>query len=107
MSKKSETNEETDHKLGVLIEHMNDQFARVLEAVDSSQETLKDEILRGNERLEKIESQSTGLSIDIMSIKSKVDTLKIRSDRRTREHEDTERAIKSLYKRVENLEKTS
>ena len=107
MAKKAEIDEKIDRKLGVLVEHMNDQFERVLEAVESTQESLKEEIQRGNERLEKIEHQNNRSAIDIQSMKHKIDTLKIRSDRQTREQEDTDRSIKSLDKRVARLEKSS
>jgi hypothetical protein len=79
--------EEFERKLGVLVEHMNDQFERVLEAVDSKTAAIP-EIQKKLEKLDHISDDVEMIKADVKMQSLKVDSvqhnvkmLKLRSDK--------------------------
>ncbi|HEY1835689.1 MAG TPA: hypothetical protein VGG13_02610 [Candidatus Saccharimonadales bacterium] len=78
MVQKDESIEEIiDRELGVLIEHMDDQFAIVLEAVDMS----TSKIPAMGERLEKVEHDITSIKLTTMNNPHDLRLIKIRTEK--------------------------
>lgn len=110
MSKKPEdeivTQDYLDRKLGVLVEHMNDQFQRVLESMESRLQPLdkigpmEEKIQTINDRLEVVEYDAKITRKTVESMKNDIHASKVRSDM----HEDT---LIQHSKRLEELESKS
>lgn len=66
-----------DRKLGVLVENMNDQFQRVLEAVESH----TSKIPKMSERIEKLESDMSSVRLDTMVTRDSMNIIKIRTEK--------------------------
>lgn len=102
--KPEDTEDLIDRKLGMLIEHMNSQFERVLESVESATKPvgqigpMNEKLQTISDRLEVIEydSKLTRLSVD--SIKHDTKMLKLRSDR----NEDTQRQQAARIDKLES-----
>lgn len=66
-----------DRKLGVLVENMNDQFHRVLEAVENH----TSKIPKMSERIEKLESDMSSVRLDTMVTRDSMKIIKIRTEK--------------------------
>lgn len=92
--------EKISNQLSVFIEHMNDQFERVLEAVDSKTEP----IAKMSDSLEVIEAETKMNSLKIESIKHDTKMLKLRSDNDQKTKQQVLDELTLLRNRVKKLE---
>ena len=68
---------EVDNKLGLFIEHMNGQFERVLEAVESS----TSKIPKISEQIEKLEHDITWVRLHTSGLNGDLKLVKIRTEK--------------------------
>lgn len=64
-----EVDERIDMRLGVLIEHMNDQFERVIEVIDQRTAPIPKVL----ERLDRIESRLDHIETDVIILRKKIE----------------------------------
>lgn len=103
--------DEFERKLGVFVEQMNDQFERVLEAVDSksspiaeSQAKIEKKLGKLSDDVEMIKADTKMQNVKIDSIQHDVKMLKLRSDTENERLDDLDKDVKSLDARVAKLE---
>ncbi len=95
-SKQSDEKPVSQAQFGTFIEHMNDQFERVLEAVTSSTE----KIPRISERLENVESDINHLKITTFNLPRDLKLIK----NRTEKIEDIKDQLENNTSRIADLE---
>lgn len=88
-----------DRKMGFFIEQMNDQFAKVLEAVDHS----TGKIPAMSERLEKVEHDMTAIRLAMIGIPGDLKLLKIRTEKL----DDITSQLEDHETRIAGIERTS
>lgn len=107
MPKKTNDDQHTesivDRKIGVIIEHMNDQFERVIEAVQSVRDTTK-VIPKMSERIESVEYEVRIVRLAASSASDGTKLLKIRSEKILEELEDINRQLSIHDSRISKLE---
>ncbi len=105
--KKDAVDEKIDAQLDVFIEHTNDQFDRVIEAIQGQTETLQADVKKipvMSERLEKLENTMASVRLDTMTTSSTVSLLKARSNRSIEEYESLKHDVISVNERITKLE---
>lgn len=87
MSQSNNINNELDQKLGVFIEHMNDQFERVIEAVQSSTDSMAKNQESIRQKLDRVADDIVMTKADVKlqnlrvdSLQRNVKILRLRSD---------------------------
>lgn len=87
VSQSNNINNELDQKLGVFIEHMNDQFERVIEAVQSSTDSMAKNQESIRQKLDRVADDIVMTKADVKlqnlrvdSLQRNVKILRLRSD---------------------------
>jgi archaellum component FlaC len=103
-NKNDPTDEKIDAKLGMFIEHLNDQFDRVLEAGEGQSDKLQKKLQLISDRLERVEKDSTWIRFEVSSIQKDANMLKLRSDKHEDTREQNAKEVKTLQNRLTKLE---
>ncbi len=97
------SSKDIDRKIGVVIEHMNDQFERVLEAVQSMTETIKP-LPKMGERIEKIEREVKLIGLTAYSSVHNIEVIKVRSEKIIEELNEIKDSLVNHKQRIKQLE---
>ena len=97
------SSKDIDRKIGVVIKHMNDQFERVLEAVQSMTETIKP-LPKMGERIEKIEREVKLIGLTARSSVHNIEVIKVRSEKIIEELNEIKDSLVNHKQRIKQLE---
>ena len=89
-----------DAKMGIFIEHINDQFERVIEVINQKTRLIP-EI---NRQLNTLAERITHVSVDVTLLKKEVATLRVEVNEQRSSHSSLLEAIPDLDARVTKLE---
>lgn len=103
---KDTVDQKIDHKLGMLIEHIDERFQRILEAGQNQSESLQQKLQSISDRVERIEFDTARTKLSIITINHDVRMLKLRSDKK-QNGDKVSKSLKDIEQRITKLEATS